>query len=330
MTTAVESTSGRRTLPAWARWRSSGVSPGLLLALIVLFVALSILSPHFLSAGNMLNIGKAIAIVGVAAVGETIVIISGGFDLSIGSVMAASAMFSAWGDTSGIPLWLAFTGSLAIGLGVGIANGTVISYARINPLITTLATLSIVRGISYVLSGGKDIPLTNETWLALGSDSFLGVPIIVWILGATFLIFGSVMPRSLFGRYAYSIGSSARASRLAGVRVDRWRLAFYATCGVLAALAGLVAAGRVGYAQPSAYAGIELDVITAVILGGTALTGGRGTLAGTLVGLLLLGVINNGLTLAGVQAFWQLIVKGLLLLAAVLYDERRRFHRDET
>jgi ribose/xylose/arabinose/galactoside ABC-type transport system permease subunit len=330
MTSVVETPSRGRAIPAWARWRSNGINPGLLIALVVLFVALSILSPHFLSASNLLNIGKAISIVGVAAVGETIVIISGGFDLSIGSVMAAAAMFSAWGVTVGVPLPLAFIGSLVIGLVVGLANGTVISYARINPLITTLATLSIVRGISYVLSGGKDIPLTNETWLSLGSDSFLGVPIIVWILGATFLVFGSVMPRSLFGRYAYSIGSSARASRLAGVRVDRWRLAFYATCGVLAALAGLVTAGRVGYAQPSANAGIELDVITAVILGGTALTGGRGTLAGTLVGLLLLGVINNGLTLAGVQAFWQLIVKGLLLLAAVLYDERRRFHRDET
>ena len=324
MTSAVDTPRTRRTASGWLRTGVAGVSPGLLIALVVLFAALSLGSPYFFAASNLLNIGKAISIVGVAAVGETIVIISGGFDLSIGSVMAASAMFSAWGVSAGIPLPVAFTGSLLIGLLVGLVNGTIISKGRINPLITTLATLSIVRGISYVLSGGKDIVLTDPTWLWLGSGTILGIPVIVIVLAATFLVFGAIMPRSLFGRYAYAIGSSARASRLAGVPVDRWRLAFYATCGALAALSGLVTAGRVGYAQPSANAGIELDVITAVILGGTALTGGRGTLTGTLVGLVLIGVINNGLTLAGVPAFWQLIVKGALLLAAVLYDERRR------
>ncbi len=330
MTSVADATPRRRAAPRWLRTGVGGVNPGLLIALVGLFVALSILSPYFFAWANLLNIGKAGSIVGIAAVGETIVIISGGFDLSIGSVMAAAAMFSAWGVSAGIPLPIAFAGSLGIGLVVGAVNGTIISKARINPLITTLATLSIVRGISYVLSGGKDIVLTDPTWLWLGSGSVMGIPVIVIVLVATFVVFGAIMPRSLFGRYAYAIGSSARASRLAGVPVDRWRLAFYATCGVLAALSGLVTAGRVGYAQPSANAGIELDVITAVILGGTALTGGRGTLAGTLVGLLLVGVINNGLTLAGVPAFWQLIVKGVLLLAAVIYDERRRTHRDET
>jgi ribose/xylose/arabinose/galactoside ABC-type transport system permease subunit len=138
------------------------------------------------------------------------------------------------------------------------------------------------------------------------------------------------MPRTLFGRYAYAIGSSARAARLAGVAVNRWRLAFYVVCGGLAALAGLVAVARIGYAQPSAGAGIELDVITAVILGGTSLSGGRGTILGTLIGLALIGVINNGLTLVGVPAYWQLVVKGSILLAAVLYDELRRSRHDET
>ena len=152
----------------------------------------------------------------------------------------------------------------------------------------------------------------------------------VIILVATFLVFGLIMPRTSYGRYAYAIGSSARASRLAGVAVDRWRLAYYVTCAGLAALAGLVAVARIGYAQPTGSAGIELDVITAVILGGTSLNGGRGRLAGTLVGLILLGVINNGLTLIGVQAYWQLVVKGGILLAAVLYDELRRTRRDET
>ena len=310
--------------------RPGGVNPGLLAALVVLFIGLSIFSPYFFAPTNLLNIGRAMAIVGIASVGETIVIISGGFDLSVGSVMAASGMISAYLIGSGVPLPVAFTASIFVGIGVGLVNGAIVGYARINPLIATLATMSIVRGLSYVLSGGQEIVVDNETWVNLGTDTFLSIPYIVIVLLATFLVAGLAMPRTLFGRYAYAIGSSARAARLAGVAVNRWRLAFYVVCGGLAALAGLVAVARIGYAQPSAGVGIELDVITAVILGGTSLSGGRGTILGTLVGLALIGVINNGLTLVGVPAYWQLVVKGSILLAAVLYDELRRARRDET
>ncbi len=310
--------------------REGGVNPGLLAALVLLFVGLSVFSPYFFASTNLLNIGRAISIVGIASVGETIVIISGGFDLSIGSVMAASGMLSAYLIGLGVPLPVAFAASILLGMLVGLLNGAIIGYARINPLITTLATLSIVRGFSYVLSGGQEIVVQNQMWIAIGTDTLAYVPYIVIVLLATFLVSGLAMPRTLFGRYAYAIGSSARAARLAGVAVDRWRMAFYLTCGALAALAGLVTVSRIGYAQPSANAGIELDVITAVILGGTSLNGGRGTLAGTLVGLVLIGVINNGLTLVGVPAYWQLVVKGSILLAAVLYDELRRTRRDET
>jgi ribose/xylose/arabinose/galactoside ABC-type transport system permease subunit len=307
-----------------------GVDPGLLATLVILFVGLTILSPYFLTPTNLLNIGKAVAIVGVVAVGETIVIISGGFDLSVGSVMAASGMLSAWLLAAGIPLPMAFAGSIALGISIGLVNGAVISYGRINPLITTLATLAIVRGIGYVLSGGREVVITDETWLALGTGTFLGIPYLVLLLVSAFAVFGWAMPRTSFGRYAYAIGSNARASRLAGVAVSRWRLAFYVTCGGLAAVAGLMYVARTGNAQPSAALGYELDVITAVILGGTSLAGGRGTLAGTLVALLVIGIINNGLTLVGVPSYWQQVVKGAILLAAVLYDELRRHGRDET
>jgi ribose/xylose/arabinose/galactoside ABC-type transport system permease subunit len=312
------------------RRTETGVSPGLVAALVIIFVALSVWSPYFLSGTNLLNIGKAVAIVGIVAVGETIVIISGGFDLSVGSVMAAAGMLSAYLIGFGVPLPVAFALSIALGIAIGLANGAVVSYARINPLITTLAMLAIVRGIAYVVSGGKEIVIRDPTWLSLGTGTILGIPYMVVLLGATFLVFGVAMPRSLFGRYAYAIGSSARAARLAGVAVDRWRLMFYLTCGGLAALAGLVLVARTGNAQPSAALGIELDVITAVILGGTSLTGGRGTLAGTLVALLLIGIINNGLTLVGVPSYWQQVTRGAILLAAVLYDELRRTRRDET
>jgi ribose/xylose/arabinose/galactoside ABC-type transport system permease subunit len=329
-TSAASARGPRVRLSSFMQRRMGGVNPGLLVALIVLFVGLSIFSPYFFASTNLLNIGRAMAIVGIASVGETIVIISGGFDLSVGSVMAASGMLSAYLIGDGVPLPVAFTASIAVGIGIGMLNGAIVGYARINPLITTLATLSIVRGLSYVLSGGQEIVVDNKVWVNFGTDTFLFVPYIVLVLLVTFLVAGLAMPRTLFGRYAYAIGSSARASRLAGVAVNRWRLAFYVSCGGLAALAGLVAVSRIGYAQPSANAGIELDVITAVILGGTSLSGGRGTILGTLVGLALIGVINNGLTLMGVPAYWQLVVKGSILLAAVVYDELRRARRDDS
>ncbi len=314
--------------PRRAGWRDD-TSLGLLAMLVLLAVVLSFVSPYFLTPNNLLNIGRGIAIVGIVAVGETIVIISGGFDLSVGSTMAAAGMVAGWLVTQGYPLPLAFGAAIAIGLVVGLINGTIISYGRINPLIATLATLAIVRGLGYVVSGGRELVISDEAFLTFGVGKVLGIPFIVLLLVATFLVFGWLMPRTLFGRYAYAIGSSAKAAARAGVPVARWRIAYYATCGALAALAGLVFVARTGNAQPSAALGIELDVITAVILGGTSLTGGRGRLWGTFIGLVLLGVVNNGLILVGVPAFWQQVVKGAILLTAVLYDEIRRNKAEE-
>jgi ribose/xylose/arabinose/galactoside ABC-type transport system permease subunit len=299
-------------------------SVGLLVMLVVLAGFLSFASPYFLTATNILNIGRGTAIVGIIAVGETIVMIAGGFDLSVGSTAAAAGMAAGFLVTHGVPLPLAFAVGIGIGIVVGLVNGAIISYARINPLIATLGSLAIVRGLSYVISGGREIIQSDETFLQLGVGTIYGIPYIVIILLATFLIFGWIMPRTLYGRYAYAIGSSATAAQRAGVPVARWRIAYYVTCSSLAAVAGLVFAARTGNAQPSAAVGIELDVITAVILGGTSLNGGRGRLFGTFIGLLLLGVVNNGLILIGVQAFWQQVVKGAILLIAVVYDELRR------
>ncbi len=317
-------------VPRLARRLSRGLdtSLGLLTMLLLLAVALAIASPYFLTATNLLNIGRGIAIVGIVAVGETIVIIAGGFDLSVGSVMAAAGMAAGWLVTQGAGLPVAFGAAIVIGILVGLANGIIISYARINPLIATLATLAIVRGLGYVISGGRELVIFDRSFLAFGVGTLAGIPYIVLLLVATFLVGGWAMPRTLFGRYAYAIGSSAKAAQRAGVPVARWRIAYYVTCGGLAALAGLVFVARTGNAQPSAALGIELDVITAVILGGTSLTGGRGRLSGTFIGLVLLGVVNNGLILIGVPAFWQQVVKGGILLTAVLYDELRR-HRVE-
>jgi len=309
--------------------RGGDSSLGLLAILVILSVVLAVVSPYFLTATNLLNIGRGIAVVGIIAVGETIVIISGGFDLSVGSTMAASGMAAAWLINIGVPLPLAFAAALVIGVAVGFANGAIISYGRINPLIATLATLAIVRGLSYVISGGREIVISDPGFEAFGVGTLGGVPYIVILLVATFAVFAWLMPRTRFGRYAYAIGSSAKAAQRAGVPVKRWRIAYYVTSGFLAAVAGLVFVVRTGNAQPSAGLGIELDVITAVILGGTSLNGGRGRVWGTFIGLVLLGVVNNGLILAGVPAFWQQVVKGVILLLAVLYDELRRNRAEE-
>lgn len=313
----------------WGRGAAS-INPGLVFAAIVVFIVLCFASPYFFTTNNLLNVAKALVIVGIAAAGETVVIIAGGFDLSIGSTMAAAGMLAAYLLDAGSGIGPAFGAAILLGIGIGAANGTLIAYFRINPLITTLATLAIIRGLAFVISGGREIIITNETWLSLGTGKMAGIPYIVLVLVLVYLIFALIMPSTTFGRYVYAIGSNARAARLSGISTKRWKLIIYITCGATAALAGLMLAARTGNARPAAAMGFELDVITAVILGGASLKGGRGTILGTAIGLILLFMINNGLTLAQVPSFWQQVVKGGILLAAVLYDEIRSGRNDDS
>jgi ribose/xylose/arabinose/galactoside ABC-type transport system permease subunit len=305
------------------------VGLGLIAALVVEIVVFSIKSPYFFDVENFQNIGRAMTIVGIAAVGQTVVIIAGGFDLSVGSVMAAAGMLSAYVVNAGAAAPLSIGAALVFGVCVGLVNGAVVSYLRINPLIATLATLAVVRGLAFVISGGEAEVVSDSTYLAIGTNAIFGIPIVVVVLLVVFLAIGFLMPRTRFGRYTYAIGSNARATRLAGVPVSRWRLVFYGLSGVLAAVAGCITVARTGQAEPSANLGAELDVITAVILGGTSLNGGRGRLFGTFLGLAVLAVLNNGLILAGVESYWQQVVKGVVLLLAVSWDELRRSGRDE-
>lgn len=313
----------------WGRG-ASAINPGLVMATIVVFIVLSFASPYFLTANNLLNVAKALVIVGIAAAGETVVIIAGGFDLSIGSTMAAAGMLAAYLLDIGAGVGPAFLAAIVLGICIGATNGTLIAYFRINPLIATLAMLAIIRGLAFVISDGREIIITDKTWLSLGTGKWAGIPYIVMILLLVYLAFALIMPRTTFGRYVYAIGSNMRAARLSGISTKRWQLAIYITCGATAALAGLMLAARTGNARPAAAMGFELDVITAVILGGASLKGGRGTILGTAIGLILLFMINNGLTLAQVPSFWQQVVKGFILLAAVLYDEIRSGRSDDS
>jgi len=312
-------------LERWARKTVNDIGPGLLLALVIEIGIFWSLSPNFFTLNNMTDgIGRGMAVIGIMAIGQTIVIISGGFDLSVGSVSAAAAITAATLSNAGAPFLLAGLGALALGLGVGMVNGVITGYGRINPLIVTLGMLSIVRGVGQLATGGSEEVIDSRRFLDMGINDSLGIPNIVWILLGCFALFGFIIPRYRFGRYMYAIGSNDRAARLAGVRINRWRIAFFGVSGMLAGLAGVVTSMRLGTAAPNFNTGSELAVITAVILGGASLQGGRGRLLGTFFGLLFIQILRNGLVLLSVRSFWQQIAIGSSLIAAVLYDEWRR------
>ena len=309
----------------WGRRPFHDIGGGLLIALVIEIIVFWSLSPHFFTFNNITDgIGRGMVVIGIMAVGQTIVIIAGGFDLSVGAVSAAAAITAASLSNSGAPFLVAVLGGMGVGLGVGIVNGLITGYGRINPLITTLGMLSIVRGLAQLLTGGREKVIDSRTFLDLGINDTFGIPNIVWILFACFAFFGFLIPRTKFGRYVYAIGSNDRAARLAGVRINRWRLVIYGVSGTLAGLAGVVTTVRLGTAAPNFNTGSELAVITAVILGGTSLQGGKGRLLGTFFGLLFIQILRNGLVLLSVRSFWQLIAIGTSLIAAVLYDEWRR------
>ena len=303
---------------------------GLLVALILELIIFASLSPYFFSSTNFSNIGRAMVIIGIGSIGATIVIISGGFDLSVGSVMAASGMLAAFVINQGQSNLVGVVLALMLGCVIGLLNGFVIGYLRINPLIATLAMLSIVRGLAYIISGGDAVIVSNSSFLAIGTDSLFGVPLTVWIFVTLFLSVGFLMPRTHFGRYVYAIGSNSRAARLAGIFVNRWTLVFYAFSGTTAALAGYVTVARTGQAEPSANIGAELDMITAVILGGASLSGGKGRLVGTFLAIVVLAVLTNGLILIGVPSYWQLPVKGCVLMGAIIWGELHNSSRDKS
>ncbi len=310
---------------AWIRRTVSDVGPGLFVILgleILVFWRLG--HPHFIQTSNFIAIGKRMAINGITAVGETIVIISGGFDLSIGSIAAAAGVGSAAVVENGGGLAGSIITALVIGTFIGLVNGAITGYGRINPFITTLGTLAIVRGVAFVLTNNRQVTVSHEGFQNLGKNTVGGIPYSVLILLCTFVFFGFVIPRYRFGRYMYAIGSNERAAALAGVRINRWKLVFFGVSGMLAGLTGFVNAFQLATGIPSGTTGIELEVITAVILGGASLYGGRGRLLGTFLGLMFLSSLLNGLILSGVSPFYQKIASGSSLILAVLFDEWRR------
>lgn len=313
-----------RAATATARYRSQSWA-GLLIAIVVVGAIFTVLSPYFLATGNFANLSRAVAYTGIVAAVTTIVLISGGVDLSIASMMALSGVTVGLLLEAGVPWPLAIAGALLVGGLGGTVNGIIVTRTGINALIATVATGFLWRGIGFVATGSFPVPVREPvvTWLGIGNIQ--GVPVSAILMLTVFLLVAFVMNKTRFGLHAQAIGGSPGGSmaRLAGVPVSRRKMQIYIASGVVAAMGGILLVGYTSLGDPSAALGQELPIIGAVIIGGTSLGGGRGSVFGTLLGVILLGLILNGLTLIGVSADWQYVVQGVALLLAVLLDEFR-------
>ena len=299
-----------------------GSGTGLLILYIVMVLVISRLSPFFLGSRNLVNLPVSVAVIGMIAIFSTMLMIGGGLDLSVGATTALVGVVAA-STQEEFGVWGAAAFGLLVGLLIGLTNGLLVTRVGINPLITTLGMLSTVRGLAFVFSGGLSIPMMDESFGQLGRGTIAGIPTLIVAVVIMFIIAVVVMHFTTYGRAMYAIGGNSRASHLAGLPTRRYQMIAYILSGVSAAIAGLFLSSRLGVAAPQASAGLELKVVAAIILGGTSLSGGKGSLFGTLLGVLILGTLDNAMTLLSVSAYYQQVALGLVLLLAVGLDQLR-------
>jgi len=310
----------RPQLPRWLRAHEIRIVG----IIVVVAVALTLSTPYFLNSSNLVAVAIGFATDAIIAVAMTIVLITGGFDLSVGSVLALGGMVVAILLHAGWSMWPAMACGLLTGALVGGANGLIITRIRLNPLITTLGMMSIATSVTLVISGGYPLSSFPQSFLFIGQGFIAGIPFSVLIMAVLVLIGDLLLRKTSWLRLAYYVGSNEHAAELSGISVRRVRLLSYVFCGLMAALAGIVATARLSSAFPLSGSGTELRVISACVIGGASLAGGEGTILGSLLGVLLMGLINNGLVLLNVSIYWQGIVSGLILIAAVSFDTLSR------
>ena len=293
------------------------------IALIILMAVITIINSNFLTANNLLNLLLQVTSNALIAFGMTFVILTGGIDLSVGSILALSSALTAGLLGSGMPVILAILISLILGCILGMMNGLLISYGKLAPFIVTLATMTIFRGATLVYTNGN--PITkglSDTFLFqfLGQGYIVGIPFPVIIMFIVFIVLYVLLHKTAFGKSVYAIGGNEKAAYISGVKLNKVKIIIYSISGIMASISGLIITSRLSSAQPTSGASYEMDAIAAVVLGGTSLSGGKGRILGTLIGALIIGVLNNGLNIIGVSAFWQQVVKGVVILIAVLID----------
>ncbi|WP_342541443.1 ribose ABC transporter permease RbsC [Heyndrickxia sp. FSL K6-6286] len=298
---------------------------GPLLGFIILVVIVSILNPSFLQPLNILNLLRQVAINALIAYGMTFVILTGGIDLSVGSILALSSALMAGMMVSGLDPILAIIIGCLLGGVMGMVNGLLITKGKMDPFIATLATMTVFRGLTLVYTEGNPITGLSDSRLfqLFGRGYFLGIPVPAITMIIAFIILYIILQKTPFGRKTYAIGGNEKAALISGIKVPRVKIMIYSLAGLLSALAGAILISRLDSAQPTAGTSYELDAIAAVVLGGTSLSGGRGKIFGTLIGALIIGTLNNGLNLLGVSSFYQMVVKGIVILIAVLLDRKK-------
>lgn len=288
--------------------------------LVALCVALWIATPHFVTTSNLLNVVEQSAIIGVLAVGMTFVILTGGIDLSVGSLVALTGIVFGLAVQRGAPVWVAVLAALATGVTAGIVNGGLITTGRLPPFIATLGMMSVARGLALMLSDGRPVSGFDAGFRALSTARVAGMPVPTLLMLATYVVAAFILSRTILGRYTYAVGGNEEATALAGINVRLVKVTVYAISGLLSAVTSLLLVARLNSAQPIAGISYELDAIAAVVIGGASLLGGTGTVAGTLVGALIMAVIRNGLNLLGVSSYVQQVAIGLVIVTAVLVD----------
>jgi ribose/xylose/arabinose/galactoside ABC-type transport system permease subunit len=293
---------------------------GTLIGLIVLAAVLWALTPHFLTVSNLLNVAQQTSINAIVAVGMTVVILSGGIDLSVGSIVALSGVVLGTLLQEGVSAPMAVAAALSIGSACGLLNGALVSWGGLPPFIVTLGMMSIARGGALVFTEGRPVSGFDAGFRSLATGSIAGIPAPVVVMILVYAAAHLVLTRTTFGRYVYAIGGNEEATRLSGVNVKLQKMTIYGVSGLMSAVATIILTARLNSAQPIAGMMYELDAIAATVIGGTSLMGGEGTLAGTLVGALIMGVLRNGLNLLGVSSFLQQIVIGAVIVGAVLVD----------
>jgi len=307
-----------------AHYREASV----LLMLIAVAIYLAIASDYFLSPRNLLNVGRQASVVAIVALGQALVIIARGIDLSVGSVIGLSAVVAAITirDTGYESVGLA--AGLLTGVACGVINGVLYTRFKINPFIATLGVLSIGRGLALLMTGGIPVPIGGLAEF-VGAGRLLGIPVSFLLMIVLAIVVHVFVTYTVIGREIYAIGDNPKAARLAGVNIKATRLVVFTICGLLAGLGGLILSGNLASADPNLGIGYELDVIAAVILGGTALSGGRGSIIGVVIGALLMALLNNAFVLLGIAAYWQVVTKGLVIILAVGIDGLTRGNEDE-
>ncbi|OQY41196.1 MAG: ribose ABC transporter permease [Fusobacteriia bacterium 4572_74] len=297
-----------------------------LIGLIIFGVIVSILNPRFLSTTNLLNILRQTSINAIIAAGMTFVILTGGIDLSVGSILALCGAVSASMLAVGVNGYLVLIITIILGTILGAVSGSFISYGKLQAFITTLVAMTLLRGATLVFTGGKPISMGfgNNSMLfdTIGGGYLFGIPVPIYIMIVVFTVCNYVLKNTKFGRYVFAVGGNEEATKLSGINVEKLKIKVYAISGGLAALAGIIITSRLGSAQPTAGTGYELDAIAAVVLGGTSLSGGVGSISGTITGALIIGVLGNALNLLDVSSYYQMMIKALVILAAVLIDRK--------